>query len=77
MTTPHQLRCIGWAVKQLQDNQIVRRRGWNGKNMHLHLVTASKDGMNPYVAMKTADGSIIPWHCSQTDLLAIDWEIAS
>lgn len=30
-----------------------------------------------YVAMKTAQGTVVPWLCSQTDLLAIDWEIAS
>lgn len=30
----------------------------------------------PHVDMKTADGTIVPWLCSQTDLLAIDWEIA-
>jgi len=30
----------------------------------------------PYVTMKTADGKIVPWLCSQTDLLAIDWQVA-
>lgn len=28
-----------------------------------------------HVDMKTADGSCVPWLCSQTDLLAEDWEI--
>lgn len=28
----------------------------------------------PYVMMKTADGSFIPWLCSQADLLAADWQ---
>lgn len=27
----------------------------------------------PHVDMKTADGSIVPWLCSQSDLLATDW----
>lgn len=26
-----------------------------------------------HVDMKTADGKIVPWLCSQTDLLAEDW----
>lgn len=26
-----------------------------------------------HVGMKTADGMIVPWLCSQTDLLAEDW----
>lgn len=29
-----------------------------------------------HVDMKTATGEIVPWLCSQTDLLAIDWELA-
>lgn len=29
-----------------------------------------------HVDMKTATGEIVPWLCSQTDLLANDWEIA-
>ena len=28
-----------------------------------------------HVDMKTADGMIVPWLCSQTDLLADDWGI--
>lgn len=27
-----------------------------------------------HVDMKTADGQIVPWLCSQTDLLASDWQ---
>ncbi len=29
-----------------------------------------------HVDMKTADGQIVPWLCSQTDMLANDWMIA-
>ena len=29
----------------------------------------------PYVMMRTADGAFVPWLCSQTDLLAEDWEL--
>ena len=28
-----------------------------------------------HVDMKTAQGDIVPWLCSQTDMLAKDWEI--
>ena len=31
---------------------------------------------HPHVDMKTATGGIVPWLCSQTDLLATDWESA-
>ena len=27
----------------------------------------------PYVMMRTAGGEFVPWLCSQTDLLAVDW----
>lgn len=30
----------------------------------------------PYIAMRTVDGSFVPWLCSQTDALATDWELA-
>lgn len=29
----------------------------------------------PYIMMRTADGSFVPWLCSQTDLLARDWMV--
>jgi len=29
----------------------------------------------PYVMMCTAGGEFVPWLCSQTDLLATDWEL--
>lgn len=77
---------IGWAVKQLHDGQRIRRAGWNGKGMWLTLVTdwngnlglPSEDwaGSLPFVMMYTADRRTVPWLCSQTDLLATDWECA-
>ena len=29
----------------------------------------------PHVDMKTADGKIVPWLASQTDVLAEDWAV--
>jgi hypothetical protein len=29
-----------------------------------------------HVDMKTAQGYVVPWLCSQSDLLATDWELA-
>lgn len=31
---------------------------------------------HPHVDMKTAQGYVVPWLCSQADLLATDWELA-
>lgn len=30
----------------------------------------------PHVDMRTTNGTIVPWLCSQSDLLAMDWELA-
>lgn len=72
---------IGNAVKEMQKGCRVRRAGWNGKGMFLELVM---DGrlpddriMEPYVVMYTAQGTLIPWLCSQSDLLAFDWELVT
>jgi hypothetical protein len=45
---------------------------WVGKG----IAEAQPDGLvpyGPYVAMKTAQGDVVPWLASQTDLLAQDW----
>lgn len=78
------METIGWAVKQMHNGERVRRSGWNGKGMFLFLVNnwTYTDGRQdnypnqPFVAMKTADDKVVPWLCSQTDLLAVDWELA-
>jgi hypothetical protein len=39
---------------------------------------ADEDGLvqyGAYIAMKTAQGNVIPWLASQTDMLAEDWMV--
>jgi hypothetical protein len=76
---------IGWAVKQLRKLNLVRRRGWNGKGMYLFFLPEGEwhnveddhtVDFQDHVAMFTAQGNCVPWLCSQSDLLATDWEIA-
>ena len=69
---------IGWAVQALQEGSKVQRSGWNGRNMYLQLQRpdAHSKMTVPYVYMYTAQGDLVPWLCSQTDLLAIDWQAA-
>jgi Protein of unknown function (DUF2829) len=73
---------IGQAIRRLQSGDKVAREGWNGKGMYLFLVRDwdTRDGLDqptlPFVAMKTVNGGVVPWLCSQTDLLANDWEVA-
>jgi hypothetical protein len=85
--TPGTMNSIGWAVKQLGNGRKVRRVGWNGKGMWLALVPAGCSELHaeamveaplaPWVGMLTMQGVFVPWLCSQTDLLATDWELAT
>ena len=70
---------IGDAVLAMRKGARLAQPGWNGKGMWLFLVDEFDDKATlpcqPYVAMKTAqDTTVIPWFCSQSDLLAEDWE---
>lgn len=66
---------IGGAVEALRHGLKVTRRGWNGKGMHLELQVPDQHSKMtlPYVFMRTAQGDLVPWLCSQMDLLAVDW----
>ncbi len=77
--TPGTMNAIGWAVKELRDGRCVCRSGWNGKNMYLGLQVPDEHSKMtlPYVYMFTAQGDLVPWLCSQSDLLATDWELAT
>jgi len=68
---------IGRAVDEMRDGKRVARQGWNGKGMFLFLHEvndASVMTMN-YVAIRAVGDVIIPWTCSQSDLLAEDWMV--
>ena len=66
---------IGWAVLMLRAGHCVCREGWNGKGQWLQLQNPDESSMMtlPYVAIRTVQGDLVPWHASQTDLLAEDW----
>jgi hypothetical protein len=72
---------IGWAVKQMQNGELVCRSGWNGKHMWIAIGQPDDSPHKsnrlslPYVYMMTAQHQTVPWLCSQTDLLATDWEL--
>ena len=60
-------------------NVKVARTGWNGKGMWIQIqLPDAKSKMSlPYIYMSTADGKLVPWLASQTDILAEDWEVVS
>jgi len=69
---------FSWALEALKDGHRVRRAGWNGKGMWLAMQRpdAYSKMTLPYIYMKTVQGDLVPWLCSQTDMLALDWELA-
>lgn len=82
---------FGLAIEAMKKGMKVARHGWNGKGMFLYHVPAAAyppstevakaafNGENvpygAYIAMKTAQGNVVPWLASQTDMLADDWYI--
>ena len=74
----------GDALWRLKDGRAVCRTGWNGRGMYLFMIATwdYRDPRHggrptlPFIAMKTVDGSVVPWLCSQTDALAEDWQEA-
>jgi len=67
---------FGAAIESLKQGRSIRRDGWNGKGMHVYLVTI--DGLEPCVALFTAQGKRQPgWVPSQVDMLAEDWSVVA
>lgn len=63
------------ALTNLKAGHRVSRRGWNGREMWLHLQRpdlGSKMTL-PYIYLRTAQGEYVPWAPSQADLFAEDW----
>jgi hypothetical protein len=67
----------GWNGR---DMWIVLQRGYP-EGIPIDKTTAEATGIPegavcrflPYIMMKTADGSFVPWLASQTDILSNDW----
>lgn len=82
---------FGQAIEALKEGKKITRSGWNGKGMFLYFVPAASyppstqvatddfNGNNvpyrSYIAMKTAQGDVVPWVASQSDILEDDWEV--
>ncbi len=66
------------ALPRLRAGERITRTGWNGPDQWIQLQktdTGSKMTL-PYVYIHTVQGDLVPWLCSQTDLLAVDWAVA-
>lgn len=80
---------FGEALELLKNGHRLQRNGWNGKGMYLYYVPANsyktqteaariefgdEVPYGAYIAMRTAQGNVVPWLASQTDVLANDWQ---
>ena len=76
--TMTELMSFGDAIDFLKrgTGRKVRRVGWNGKNMWIALQRPDESSKMtlPYLYMFTAQGELVPWLASQTDILSEDWE---
>ena len=68
---------FGDALMYLKHGHKLARKGWNGKNMYIMLQKPTEQSKMtlPYIYMKTAQGDLVPWLASQTDMLAEDWTL--
>ena len=69
---------VGWAIDYLRQGRSVTREGWYGKHqLRLQVPDEGSKMTQPYVYIITQRGDLIPWLCSQADLLADDWHAAT
>ena len=68
---------FGDALRLLKAGERVARSGWNGKGMWIALQVPDEHSKmrRPYIYMSDAQGLLVPWLASQTDMLAEDWEV--
>ena len=81
---------FGQALEAVKIGNRIGRTGWNGKGMYVYYVpggdyatqteSAKREfgetaHYNPYLAIKTVQGSVSTWVPSINDCLAEDWEV--
>ena len=79
---------FGKAIRYLKEGKMVARKGWNGKNQHIEIVTnlsykigdelrnSNHDAYgNKAIAFVGTSGIQVGWLASQADMLAEDWYI--
>lgn len=66
----------GWNGKGLWLSLVGVTSQWCGSIEGVeNTMPAGWQGYSPFIAMYTADGMLVPWLASQTDILAEDWAI--
>ena len=76
---------FGQALEALKLGSKVSREGWNGKGLWLELQRPDEHSKMtlPYLYLNypndaaNTPGARVPWHASQTDVLAEDWRLVA
>lgn len=78
------------ALLHAKSGKAIYRNGWNAGGQYVYHIPAAsypaqtdvakaEFGENvpygAYLAIKTVQGNVVPWLASQSDLLALDWEV--
>ncbi|HUT87319.1 MAG TPA: DUF2829 domain-containing protein [Candidatus Heimdallarchaeota archaeon] len=68
---------FGDALDDLKRGKRIARLGWNGVGMWLKAQYPDEHSKMtlPYIYMSTAQGDLVPWMASQTDILSEDWVV--
>lgn len=84
---PNQALSYSDALRLALFGARIARRGWNGKGMFVFLVSVwgfddqvkgVEDCLHQrFLAMRTAQKTLVPWVASQADQTTSDWEIIS
>lgn len=63
------------ALEDLRAGKIARRDSWE-KDQHIAYVAGDEDAATlEHIMLTDSDGNSVPWTPSQTDILALDWNI--
>jgi hypothetical protein len=68
---------IGGAVEILRAGGRVTRNTAAWKGMWLHVYVSLNPDELPAIMLKTPENKLVPWTCSQVDLLAEDWAVCT
>jgi hypothetical protein len=77
----HRISRSGWngaglyLAKVTQGQRVDADSFWSKHNRDHAVAMGGSAEVLPYITMKTAQGTIVPWLASQTDLLAEDWTV--
>lgn len=77
---------FGLAIEAAKLGHRTARPSWNGKDQYVFYVEPRQYALavpteagvvarQPFLAMKTAQDTVVPWLASQSDMLADDWMI--